>query len=79
MLNPMRKEYDIISKFNPKNILLIATQFMLGARLANEKLGFPLITLALQPASFWSVLQPALNPGALYLPKLPYFLRALFL
>ena len=79
MLNPMRKEYDIISKFNPNNTVLVATQFMLGARLANEKLGFPIVSLALQPASFWSVAQPALNPGALYLPKLPYFLRKLML
>lgn len=79
MLNPMRKEYDIISQFNSSNTLLVATQFMLGARLANEKLGFPLVTVALQPASFWSIAQPPLNPGALYLPKFPYVLRKLML
>lgn len=31
-INPMRKIYDIISKFDPSNLVLIGTQFMFGAK-----------------------------------------------
>ena len=79
MLGTMRKLYQLISQFNPADTLLISSQFMLGARLANEKLGIPLVTLTLQPAAFWSIAEPAVNPEALFLPKLPFFIRKLIM
>lgn len=79
MLGTMRKVYQIISEYSSADTLLISSQFLLGTRLANEKLGLPLVTLALQPAAFWSVKEPSINPGMLFLSKLPFFLRKLIL
>ncbi|MBS0351986.1 MAG: glycosyltransferase family 1 protein [Proteobacteria bacterium] len=79
MLQPMKAIYHIISQFNPSDTILISTHFMLAARLANEKMGFPLITICIQPSAFWSIERPPLSRDALYLPKLPYFLRKIIL
>ncbi len=79
LLGTMRKLYYSIAEFNPAETLLISSQLMLGAHLANEKKGFPLINLALQPAAFWSVEEPAVRAGTLFLPKLPAFIRRLVL
>lgn len=76
ILRSMRKIYAIIAEFDPKDTLIIATPFMLGARLAQEKLGFSLITVCLQPVLFWSIIQPPKLPG-LSLEKTPYFLKKL--
>jgi rhamnosyltransferase subunit B len=77
-LGPMRTIYDIISKYDQSDTILVTTQFMLGARIASQKLGIPLITVCLQPMSFWSVVQPPIYPGA-PLQKLPKIFRKLIL
>lgn len=56
---PMRTVYDILCKhFDPKQTLLIASPLVLGARIAQEKHQFHLISIVLQPASFYSTEKP---------------------
>ncbi len=78
LLDPMRRIYEIIANYDPANTVLVATQFMLGARIAHEKLGFPLVTVCLQPMSFWSEIEPPVYPGG-SLQKLPAFLKKIML
>lgn len=76
-IEPMRPVYQIISTFDPKSTLLIAPHYMFGARLANEKLNFPLITACLQPFSFWSIEKPPRGLHGKSAENLPFFLRKL--
>lgn len=50
MLNSMREYYRVIADRNdPGHTLVVAPSSALGARLANEKLGVPLVNMHLQP------------------------------
>lgn len=54
----MRDTFNIISNFDPAHTKIVASGLMFGARIAQEKLGFPLTTIHLQPALFWSLEAP---------------------
>lgn len=55
--------YEIISGFDPSQTVLAAQAQVFGAHIAHEKLGFPFITIHLQPAAFRSVHEFPLLPA----------------
>lgn len=55
--------YKIISGFDPSKTVLAAQAQVFGAHIAHEKLGFPFITIHLQPAAFRSVHEFPLLPA----------------
>ena len=64
----VRPLYDIISQFDPANTIVASSGFMVGARMAHEKLGFPWVTLHLQPVLFRTVFDtPAM--GGFFFPE----------
>jgi len=63
----MRPLYEILSEFDPASTTLVAQGQVFGAHLANEKFGFPFLTIHLQPAAFRSVYEFPLLPG--WLPR----------
>ena len=65
----MEPAYEIIANFDPSKTILIAQGQFFAAHIAHEKLGFPFITIHLQPAAFRSVHEFPLLPV-----KLPPFL-----
>lgn len=75
LLDTMQPLYEILSRFNPKQTLLISNLYAAGARIAQEKLGFPLISVCLQPASIWSVARPARLAFFPYFAHFPFFLK----
>jgi len=75
ILDPMRSVYQALQNFDPRNSVIVATRFMAGARLAQEKLKFPLISTCLQPLTLWSIKQPAIDPTGSSAHRLPWFLR----
>ncbi len=75
LLGPMRSIYEIIAAFDPKDTVLVASNLMLGARLANERLKFPLVTICLQPFTLWSVEQPPVGLNGISLQKVPSIFR----
>ncbi|NUM46999.1 MAG: glycosyltransferase family 1 protein [Anaerolineales bacterium] len=54
VLPSMRIMYEYLTTLNPKETLLAASGMSFGARLAQEKLGFRLVTVHLQPTLFMS-------------------------
>lgn len=55
--------YEVISGFDPSKTVLAAQGQVFGAHIAHEKLGFPFITIHLQPAAFRSVHEFPLLPA----------------
>jgi rhamnosyltransferase subunit B len=55
--------YEIISRFDPSKTILVAQGQVFGAHIAHEKLGFPFITIHLQPAAFRSAHEFPLLPA----------------
>ena len=47
--------YEAITTFDPATTLLVAQGQFFSAHIAHEKLGYPFITIHLQPAAFRSV------------------------
>jgi rhamnosyltransferase subunit B len=70
----MEPAYEIISSFEPSETILVAQGQFFAAHIAHEKLGFPFITIHLQPAAFRSVYEFPLLP--VRLP--PLLIRGLF-
>ena len=83
MLDSMRRHYDIIARHHAAGqVLVIAPSSALGARIANEHLGVPLVNMHLQPLALRSLYeQPGLSVPAYLKPLLPpvrrVWLRAL--
>src|SRR5690606_18830123 len=78
MLGTLRPIYNTLSQFDPADTVVVAPSYIIGARLAQEKLHFPLATIVLQPFMFWSHAQPAQFvrlPDVMH--KAPLFLRQL--
>jgi len=71
----MEPAYEIIAGFEPSKTILIAQGQFFAAHIAHEKLGFPFITIHLQPAAFRSVHEFPLLP--VRLP--PFLIRGLFI
>jgi rhamnosyltransferase subunit B len=66
LLPQMRVIYHLLSGFNPAETVVIAPGLAFGARLAQEKLGLPLITAHLQATMIRSVHEPpVMGPMAL--------------
>jgi len=70
----MEPAYEIIAGFDPSKTILVAQGQFFAAHIAHEKLGFPFITIHLQPAAFRSVHEFPLLP--VRLP--PLLIRGLF-
>jgi rhamnosyltransferase subunit B len=70
----MEPAYKIIAGFDPSETLLVAQGQFFAAHIAHEKLGFPFITIHLQPAAFRSVHEFPLLPTSLP----PFVIRGLF-
>jgi len=73
----MQKVYDTIKKLNiPGNTIVLGITMAFGARIAQDKLGIPLITCHLAPVSIPSILRPAKLDG-LWMPHwMPRFYKA---
>ncbi len=70
----MEPAYEIIAGFDPSNTILVAQGQFFAAHIAHEKLGFPFITIHLQPAAIRSVHEFPLLPVKLH----PFLMRGLF-
>ena len=70
----MEPAYEIIAGFDPSQTILVAQGQFFAAHIAHEKLGFPFITIHLQPAAFRSVHEFPLLP--VKLP--PLLIRGIF-
>lgn len=70
----MEPAYQSIAGFDPAQTILIAQGQFFAAHIAHEKLGFPFITVHLQPAAFRSVYEFPLIP--ISLP--PFVIRGIF-
>ena len=70
----MEPAYEIIAGFDPSETILVAQGQFFAAHIAHEKLGFPFITIHLQPAAFRSVHEFPLLP----IPLPPFVIRGLF-
>ncbi len=75
IFSTMRSVYQIVCDFDPKKTILVASHMMYGARLAHEKLNFPLLTVCLQPFTLWSVKQPPIGIDGVAYHWLPYGVR----
>jgi UDP:flavonoid glycosyltransferase YjiC (YdhE family) len=65
----IKKQYDLIEqRIVPGQTVVVASSLCLGARIARDKLKFPLASVHLSPAIFRSVLQPPRLPG-MFLPS----------
>ncbi len=71
----MEPAYQSIASFDPSKTILIAQGQFFAAHIAHEKLGFPFITIHLQPAAFRSVHEFPLLPVTLP----PLLVRGLFI
>lgn len=70
----MEPAYEIIAGFDPSKTILVAQGQFFAAHIAHEKLGFPFITIHLQPAALRSVHEFPLLP--VKLP--PLLVRGIF-
>ncbi len=70
----MEPAYEIISGFDPSKTILAAQGQFFAAHIAHEKLGFPFITIHLQPAAFRSAYEFPLLPA--WMP--PFLKRRVF-
>lgn len=76
VLPTMRRMYDAIDRERQAGPLVVVGQTLaLGARLAHEKLGVPLVTIHRQPASLRSLHDTPLLPYFLMGPRVPRWLK----
>jgi rhamnosyltransferase subunit B len=59
----MRPLYEILAGYDPEKTLVVASGLAFGARLAQEKLNLPLVTIHLQPNIFLSTYDLPVIPG----------------
>lgn len=68
--------WEILCQFDPQKTVLVSTVLCFAARMAQEKMGFPLVTAVLQPSLFTSAIEPPVLHPTLKLPRwLPLLLR----
>lgn len=70
----MRPAYEMISRFDPSNTILIAQAQFFAAHIAHDKLDFPFITVHLPPAAIRSSYEFPLMPAWMH----PFLKRRLF-
>ncbi|TWI72278.1 UDP:flavonoid glycosyltransferase YjiC (YdhE family) [Desulfobotulus alkaliphilus] len=74
----MQTQFETISRLHePGKTLLISSYLAMGARIAQEKLGLPLISVIYQPAALWSIHDTPRYFGMLTGPSVPKFLKRL--
>ncbi len=71
--------YEAIAKLKKPNTVVISQSIAPGARVAHEKLGIPLITMNLQPVSFWSIEKPPHFSGMAIPATYPHWLKKFLL
>jgi UDP:flavonoid glycosyltransferase YjiC (YdhE family) len=78
MIDNLRPLYDVIrARWVPNRTIVVAPTSGLGARVANEKLGVPLVNVQLQPIAFRSLHeQPGVTVPTGLTPLLPPLRRA---
>jgi len=75
ILPAIRPVYDLIAQYDPQETILVASSLIFGARIAQEKLGFRLISVHLQPSMFRSVYETPVMPGMIGVSKMPVFAK----
>lgn len=79
IVRQMRPIYDLIAEhYVPGETVVLAQATAFGARIAQEALGVPLVTVNLQPALLRSVVEPPVLPGHGLMRRLPRAGRGLF-
>lgn len=68
----------IESHYKPGETLVVASSCAWGARIAQEKLGVPTVTLHLQPSVIMSIEQLPVYAGMAWMGKAPKFFRKLY-
>ena len=63
ILPAMRPMHEAIAAHDPATTTVFASPLCFGARVAQERLGMPLVTHHLQPSLLWSRHQPPILPG----------------
>jgi rhamnosyltransferase subunit B len=64
-----RPVYDLVSRLNPRETIVVSSFFCFGARVGYERWKFPFVSLHLQPACFTSAYEPAAGmPMPVWLP-----------
>ncbi len=79
ILPMMREIYRIIESFDSRDNIVVAPTTAFGARIANEKLGVPLVSANLQPSLLRSVYSPPVYGFPDILGHLPRPLKRLYL
>ena len=64
----IRPTYELIVGRRPRPDVVIASSLALGARVAQDKLGIPVVTVHLSPSIFRSTIKPPVMPG-LFMPN----------
>lgn len=75
----LREYYFAIEKLVTQNTVIISQSIAPAPRIAHEKLSVPLITLNLQPLSFWSIHKPPVFSGLYVNEKWPYKIKSFIL
>lgn len=76
VLTVMRRTYDLIrSNFSPDDTVILAAGIAFGARVAQDKHGYRVATVQLQPAAFRSVYANPKLPGMFMPQGMPRFLK----
>lgn len=71
----MRDYYRAIRELANDQTIVVAQSIAPGARIAHEKLSIPLISLNLQPFSFWSIQKPPFFSGLSIPGSLPFEIK----
>ena len=77
ILPGIRPVYDLLSRYDPKDTVLGASTLIFGARVAQEKRGFKLASIHLQPSFFRSVYRVPIIPGLRLPDKTPAVINRL--
>ncbi len=77
ILPGIRPVYDFLSRYDPKETVLGASTLIFGARVAQEKLGFRLASIHLQPSIFRSAYCVPILPGLRLPDKTPAMINRL--
>lgn len=79
-LNLFKPMYELVTDLHrPGETVVVCAGLAMGARIAQEKLGFPMTTAHIAPYAFWSEHRPPVTPGGTDLSWLPRpVLRAIY-
>jgi UDP:flavonoid glycosyltransferase YjiC (YdhE family) len=73
----LRRQYHLIAERSGAGEIVVLTSLLgCGARLAQEKLGVPLVTVDCQPSCIWSACDPPVLPGIPLQEQTPRWLRS---